>query len=367
MILLLTAAAAFLYFYKRQQSERRELEAKRIEGIQVFEQGLEVSALCMIDGKLYVGGRDGLLILDGETGERLGTAGEDLQMIYAAGIVQTEDQTIWVGHNAGLTAFFPDGTRQDFAEPDIPSGRVNCLQAVTDMPQAGAVSGGAASETGQEALWVGTMSGAAKLESLQGKWQVTQIINRESGLASDTVNCILQQGNELWFGAYLDAQPGGISIWKADGTWQYISTEEGLCHTYVNAFLPAAEDQLLVGLGQLTYGGLQLLKRKETDGTWEVKDTWTTEDGLPGEKVRFLFCDSDNRLWITTESDGMLLLREGLNGQHPLDGVYLTEESGLSDNEIKYIVETQKGYWLGGRTGLTYIDKSILTAYLEEN
>ena len=38
---------------------------------------------------------------------------------------------------------------------------------------------------------------------------------------------------------------------------------------------------------------------------------------------------------------------------------YLTEESGLSDNEIKCITKAEGYYWLGGKYGLTVVPESV--------
>ena len=51
-------------------------------------------------------------------------------------------------------------------------------------------------------------------------------------------------------------------------------------------------------------------------------------------KVRALFNDSDGRLWITTETDGLIILDspEAL-ANRPLEGTLIRKENGLSDDE----------------------------------
>ncbi len=120
---------------------------------------------------------------------------------------------------------------------------------------------------------------------------------------------------------------------------------------------------MLAASGQLSAGGLCVLEQKEE--MWIVSDLFSVEDGIPGEKVRWLFVDRDDHLWITTESNGLLLCPDTQAiASHPLNGIVLTEDNGLSDNEIKCIAETETVYWLGGRYGLTRIDRNTVSNLL---
>jgi len=332
--------AAGLIFRVRQQAQ--EAKPEPLAGVEVFCDGEEISALFPSEDGLWVGGRDGVKRLDIQTGEVLGYVAEDLELIYAAEITRTADGSVWVGHNAGVTMFAADGRREDFGAPALTGGRVNTLLCVGDR------------------LWVGTMEGASLLEVRDGIWQVTEKYTRENGLLSDVVNVLAGSEGEIWFGSYLDNRPGGISILTASG-WQYLTAEEGLAHPYINAILPA-EDKILVACGQLTAGGLNRIER--TAEGFRVADTYGIQDGIPGAKVRWLYSDSNGYLWITTESDG-LILTKGTEPAHPIDGVVLTWEQGLSDNEIKSIVEMGDYYFLAGRYGLTRIEKQAVITLME--
>lgn len=320
----------------------REERQKPLEGFTVFCSGEEISALYPAGDSLWVGGRDGVKRLDIQTGERIDYVAEDLELIYAAGIVEGEDGSVWVGHNAGVTRFSPDGGRQDFAPPALTGGRVNTLLYADGR------------------VLAGTMEGASLLEEQNGVWNVTGTYTKENGLLADPVNVLARREGELWFGSYLDHRPGGISI-LTDGGWQYLTVEEGLAHPYINALLPL-EDRVYAACGQLTSGGLNQIERQ--GDRYEITDTFDRADGIPGEKVRWLYLDSSGYLWITTESDG-LLLTKGTELSHPIEGVVLTWEQGLSDNEIKSIVETDAYYFLAGRYGLTRIEKQAVEKLME--
>lgn len=329
-----------LVFRVRRQAQENEPEP--LAGFEVFCEGEVISALFPAGDCLWVGGRDGVKKLDILTGEILGYMAEDLELVYAADIIQTSDGAVWVGHNSGVTMFAADGGRKDFTAPVLTGGRVNALLCVDDQ------------------LWVGTMEGASLLETQDGIWKVTEKYTREDGLLSDSVNVLACRVGEIWYGSYLDNHPGGISIRTAFG-WQYLTVGDGLAHPYINAILPVG-DEILVACGQLTAGGLNRIR--QVDDGFQVTDTYGVADGIPGAKVRWLYPDSNGYLWITTENDGLILTRM-TELSHPVDGVVLTWEQGLSDNEIKSIVETDDYYFLAGRYGLTRIEKQVVVALME--
>ena len=320
----------------------QQAESEPLEGFDVFCSGEEISALYPAEDGLWIGGRDGVKRLDFLTGEVLDYVAEDLQLIYAAEICKAADGSTWVGHNAGVTVFTADGSREDFSAPILAGGRVNSILCLDDQ------------------VWIGAMEGASLLELQDGTWTVTAKYTKENGLLADPVNVISSQEDQLWFGSYLDNRPGGISILTASG-WQYLTVQDGLAHPYINAILPL-EDKVLAACGQLTAGGLNQIEFG-TDGV-KVTDTFNTQDGIPGEKVRWLYLDDSGYLWITTESDG-LLLTKGTELTHPINGMVLTWEQGLSDNEIKGIVETDDYYFLAGRYGLTRIEKQAVINLME--
>jgi len=192
----------------------------------------------------------------------------------------------------------------------------------------------------------------------EGILQVVEILTAKDGLTDDFVNVIhINPDGELWFGAYLATGKGGLSILNTNG-WQYLSTDDGIPHRYITAILPVG-DEMLVGTGHLDRGGLALLI--ENGGKWTIKKAYHMEDGLPEEKIRYLYSGTDGTLWITTESEGVIVCPSIYSLEQPgLPGLRLTKENGLSDNEIKVITETDDFYWLGGRYGLTRIERDAI-------
>ena len=324
------------------KKEEGQQENQKLDGFDVFLEGEEISALYMAGDSLWVGGRDGVKRLDLSTGQILDYVAEDLQLIYAAEICRDGDGNVWIGHNTGVTVLGEAGERRDFAEPELTGGRVNTILCL------------------QDEVLVGTMEGANRFTEVDGAWKVTEKYTSDNGLLSNVVNVLAKDDDRLLIGSYLDNRPGGISILDEAG-WKHLTIEQGLAHPYINAILPL-EEKVLVATGQLTAGGLNVLTRKAD--SYVVTDTYTVEDGIPGDKVRWLYLDSREHLWITTESNGLLVCADG-ELTHPIDGVLLTEEKGLSDNEIQKIVESEEYYWLAGRYGLTRIEKAAIEKCLE--
>lgn len=91
------------------------------------------------------------------------------------------------------------------------------------------------------------------------------------------------------------------------------------------------------------------------DGIWMEKESISKEDGLIGEKVRFIYIDNYEDIWFCSENDGISIRAK--NGEM----MYMTSDSGLSDNEIKCItMDSQDNIWLASRFGITRIDKECI-------
>ncbi len=329
-------------YFKSIESE--EIASKKLEFLDVFLDNSEVSAIYDDGRKLWIGGRDGLLLLDRVSGEILDKDLPNLDLTYAGDIVASDDGVVWIGHNNGLSGFSKDLEELYlFDLPDGFEGRINDIF----------VDG--------ERLLVGGQGGLLVLENKEGKWGIVDYLTNEGALTGKVVNVVEKvYDNTYFYGSYLAKEEGGLSIYdeKSD-SWEYFSVEEGLPHKYINAVLDLGDKGVLVATGHMDRGGLALLKRR--GASYFCERTWGVENGLPGEKIRWLYLDDESRLWITTESDGLLILKDldDLKNEN-LDGLYLSKESGLSDNEIKVIEETDRYIWLGGRYGLTRVEKKSL-------
>lgn len=346
-VLLYGAFALLVLFAVFVSGKLTEGGEKRIEPIPEFSvmlEGKEISALYYDTDHMWVGCNDGIYLFDHLTMEILQVV-DDLQLVYTSAMVQTPDGTVWVGHEHGLTGFTAEGERVEFRYPEIPKGRVNAV------------------EWDGENLWCGTYHGAARMKKNADGWCSIEYLDQSQGLISDSVNVIKQIGDELWFASYLDHQNGGLTI-KGKNVLQ-IGVDDGLIHPYITSLQEVGEGKVLAGCGYMRTGGLALLEKHE--GIYAVTQTFEKEDGLPGEKVRYLYEDENGYLWITTEYDGILIVNQSKDGlTKPLKGLYYTVEHGLSDNEIKCIAESEENYWLGGKYGLTIISKEYINEQMKK-
>lgn len=342
--LIFGALLMLAFFVSARLSDEPESRVEKISDFSVMLEGKEISALYYDGSRMWVGCNEGILVYDAETKTVVDSI-DDLEIIYTSGIEQTPDGTVWVGHEEGLTGIGPDGTRIEFAYPDIPKGRINTV------------------EWDQTQLWCGSYQGAARLELTEDGWKAVQLYGQEDGLISDSVNVIRSAGDKLWFASYLDHREGGITI-VGNGEITRIGTGDGLPHPYITSLEELPDGRMLAGCGYMETGGLAVIS---PDGeSFRVSDCFGREDGIPGEKVRYLYCDESGFLWITTEYDGVLVTDIGRGGlQKPLEGLAYTVEHGISDNEIKCIAETEEDYWLGGKYGLTLIGKSYIKEQME--
>ncbi len=317
----------------------KKTDAEVLDKLDTFLDGVEISALYDDGEYLWAGTGEGIYLLNKDTGETVKKLDADIKMIFSARIVRTEDGSYMVGHDKGLSVFDDNYNEiKRFSSPEIPAGRVNDIYE------------------DKEGVWAGSQEGAAHLSKKDGSWEVDEVLTVKNGLTEPVVEVIEKVGDEVWFGSYLSGKKGGISIKSADG-WKYINTDDGLPHSFINAILPLSDEKVLIGTGQMIYGGLALLE-KGASGNWSVSRTWDQSDGLTGMKVRTLFLDSHGRLWVTSETDGLIIVDsvDALN-KTPLEGQTISVENGLSDVEIKCIIESDKCFWLGSKYGLNRLAK----------
>lgn len=312
--------------------EENGSESGQLQEIRILEPEEEISALYTDGDQVYVGTNRGIHVYDAKTCEMRWQI-DGIRMIYTASIIGDGAGGVWIGHEDGLTHLDATGKQELFAAPKLPEGRVNAI----------------AEKDGK--LYCGTYNGAAVLEETASGWKVVQRLDQKSGLLCDSVNVILSLEDGILFGSYL-ASDGGISILSEDGTFQYLDVSSGLPHPYITSAICGENGSIFVGMGYMRDGALAELSPGK-DG-YEIRKVYTKADGIPGEKVRYLFQDSES-FWLTTEYDGVVI-RKKKTGQTS----YLTEETGLSDNEIKCVTKAAGAYWLGGKYGLTVIPASEL-------
>ncbi|MGK6344363.1 two-component regulator propeller domain-containing protein [Chryseobacterium sp. DT-3] len=116
---------------------------------------------------------------------------------------------------------------------------------------------------------------------------------------------------------------------------------------YVNSFFKYTDDELLVGCTN----GLYIVCLKNKKITHVAK----------GINVKNIVRTADGRIWITTNKDGLFLLKNKKLIKMPLD-----QNSYLSS--AHYIVDDQYGYyWISSNNGLFRVSKKQLLQYATNN
>ena len=289
-------------------------------------------------------------------------------------------------------------------------------------------------EDSKKNLWFGTVNGGLyKYDAEKDNYLVYDI---RDGLSSNWISTLAEDhfGN-IWAGTW----GGGISLISEDGVKIYNSTN-GLPDMKIRRIVEDQEGNMLIGTnenGITIFKGEEFISYFEEDGLINSK-VWTiaqeksgrfwfgTDMGislfnsenqtfkdfykLKGSQIRLIERDSENRIWIATDNEGIFThnATNGLFTYEPnlnsylrlltvtalesddkgaiwagtLDGLvgydydsrtsaYFTQTSGLSANEISalYFSLDSKILWIGANnSGLNYFDgDSIYKLDLEES
>lgn len=226
-------------------------------------------------------------------------------------------------------------------------------------------------------IWVATWSGANRIRGGQlddrDSWDLFTVKNTDGALPNDWVYALhAGKDGEVWF-----ATEGGLARFK-DEQWQNWLHKDGLGAPYETVreqiefdMDPAqyskhhARQKVEMGLEAVdTAYNPNYIVALEVDnegvvwcGTWGAGlsrfdgnswQTYTAEDGLPGNHVFMLHVDPEGRLWVGT-SNGVALLEDG-------EFTRYTTEHGLFANQVFSMATADDGSkWVGGFGGVARI------------
>jgi ligand-binding sensor domain-containing protein len=277
---------------------------------------------------IWVGGKDGVIGVNEDTHELIDFPCEQ-RLTYTRNMLW-EDGVLWIGHDRGLTRWTEDDWYTYTEDDGMVTDRVNWIMRDMDG-----------------VLWAGTWHGAY-FDDGSGWGKITT----EDGLLNHNVNTITQHSNgDLWFGSYTTPD-GGISVLTDDG-WMYFSTENGLIHNNIVQFFEDTDGAMWASTGLMTVGAG--VRFELIEGEWAIEQLLTSEDGIPEGKVRSIFRDSGDVLWVGTEDLGMALMDD-------MGVRIISTASGLSNDEVKvYFEDRYENLWLGTRDGITVLTREDIT------
>lgn len=217
--------------------------------------------------------------------------------------------------------------------------------------------------TWMDHLWVNSDKGITELfMNRDGKWQ--SFIDQPDGSTGtgNQVSTIDAMGR-LWV---VNAYNSEISAYEIDyspglpSRLTHVLTLKPGVHFSNPVLSMAVDSHNRLWLGSSVLEVIDL-------NTLEILRSYTIADGLPGESVRVIYPDREQRIWIGDFDQGLALIntREGL--QNHVE--HFTTQQGLPDNRIRAILQDRDGQlWIGTRYGglSRYENGSFLTVSISE-
>ncbi|MCL2322810.1 MAG: hypothetical protein FWC47_11995 [Oscillospiraceae bacterium] len=335
---LLVVALAVVLWLKRDKPV-----ITKLEGIEIALADRECSCLLPDGDVIYVGGADGLYLLDSKTLAFIKKVeipgGPILQLVSA--LYKMPDGSLWVAHNRGISMLQNREWKTFGLADGLLDLRANCFYQ------------------GDGGLWAGTWGGAYFFAETNGVYSIQKAYTTDNGLTDNMINVIYsEKDGTLWFGAYYHTDtPCGLSILN-EGRFSYLSVLDGLPHSFITSICAIPNGEYYIGCGFLERGGLAVVQKQENN--YSVDRIYGMNEGLPGPKVRTLYYDTAEHLWIATENDGILIVSNPSPNDANLSGIYIKQENGLPDNEIKQIMEHDGYIYLAARRGIARLPISNL-------
>lgn len=290
-------------------------QVSALEGFPADTAGTVRSLLCLADGTVYIGLRNGLLRWADGRCSVVTLGSEDRSNVSSLAL--GADGTLWVAtFGQGVFALRPDGTVEEIDETD---GLLqNNVRSVTVDPQG--------------RVWLASKFGVNVIEA--GRIRALTV---NQGMPNDNIWCVsVDDHGDLWLGT----DGAGLLRWTGDRFVTY-TQRDGLCSDQVMCLVADSANDLWLG----TYGnGICRM-----DGMALV----STLDGLPNNTVWTGLRRRDNSLWFGT-SDGLCRLHNGVV-------VPLPDSLSLRDERVVALHEDADGtLWCGARDGLYSIREGRL-------
>ncbi len=269
------------------------------------------------DGSLWIATRRGLALWHSDQLTVFTTA-EGLIDDDVRCLVQGADGSLWIGTASGLGRRRSDGIFTAYTEDHgLPHRTVAAL-----------------AEDRDGVLWIGTEDGLGRFKDEQFSTALTVA----DGLVHPHIRALYEdQPGNLWIGT-----DGGLQRLRAGSLDRTFTVADGLGHPVVSAFGEDADGQLWIG----TDGGLS---RLGSDGLKAYG--LQTPAGTPGNRVRALWRDHENSLWVGTGLLGLLRLRRS-------QITVLGSPEGLIDDLVWVTYQDRSGaVWIGTNIGLSRIDQ----------
>ncbi len=203
-------------------------------------------------------------------------------------------------------------------------------------------------------FWFGTNQGISRLDPAMPRGDNFTYFNHENKSIGDKIRFIKEDMNgTIWIGTDGD---GIFQYFPASGEFVYDSylnmnlyrpTEQ-----HVKALEVDQENNLWIG----TFYGL---------GFWDIKRKngrmYTQIDGLAGNNIKSLYCDSEGVLWIGSDQ------KKGLTRYNPENDQFEILNLGVEIIPVSIIEDLDGKIWIGTSTGLYMYHNDSISLYLTQS
>ncbi|WP_421772974.1 ligand-binding sensor domain-containing protein [Gracilimonas sp.] len=155
------------------------------------------------------------------------------------------------------------------------------------------------------------------------------------------------RNNQLWVGTY----GGLIKFNPTAGQQQIFGIDDGMVGQKIRYITEDADGALWIGTLD---GGVSRFKDNRFTN-------YTTENGLSSNNIRSVYVDEQDSktIWVGTENNGLNRIKNG-------EVTFINTLDGLPDHIIHWISQDREGWlWMSSNRGIIKIDKAELNAYLD--
>ncbi len=339
----------------------------RTSGSYTVEDGLghnHINRICEDKrGNLIIGTWNGISIFNGKTFASF-TSENGLPDNFINTLLRDREGNTWIATFSGVSCLTSSRMVTFTKKDGLVNNTVDCI--IQDR------RGG---------LWIGTRSGLSLYSG--GKFRN---FTKRQGLAGTVINHLLEdRDGNIWV-----ATPEGVSVFspienrfikhytEKDGLSDYVclSLAQGRDGTVLignrkginrfkngrfSKFLPGSKSHPVIDILEDNHGNIWAASQS---GLYKYSgdkvECYTTDDGLPSNRIRTLFQDSRGNIHITTDRG------TACSGKGKFDNC--TTREGLPDNKCYFITEDRQGYlWVGTAKGLARFDGKKYRTFTAKN
>jgi ligand-binding sensor domain-containing protein len=192
----------------------------------------------------------------------------------------------------------------------------------------------------QDDYWFGSRGGGLA-HFRNGQWE--HWTRDSNGLPYDEILCLDTDADDRLWAGFGAAFGNGLGILE-DGTWTFLTMDDGLCHNKVTA-IKTVDNGAWIG----TANGLDRIE------DLKIVASYTTEDGLPEGSIKALASNLSHELWIGT-ANGLAYLKENKI-------LVFTILDGLPANDILSLyIDPAETLYVGTSNGAAYYHDNVFVS-----